>query len=518
MNFFQQDSILGRSNGILAAVYFMSHFVRYFYFLLFFLLANTAFSNEAFIPDSLERSLEYAKIPTSSVSLIIQPLDGGAPIVNLNPDVSRNPASTIKIVTSYSALSILGPAYRWRTEFYLLGELENGVLKGGLGIKGYGDPYFVIEDFWALLRQLRRKGIQKIEGDLVLDDSFFAKTEEEMGDFDGQPARTYNLLPNALLVNFQSVQFRFNDDSAGNVNLNMYPNLPNLIVNNRLRAINGNCGGYNAGIAIQVANIPERNVVELDGKHPKGCENYTLTRTVLNPESYFYGLFKMLWEEQGGELLGSYRSEILALESSNLKQDAKASEVEAKEDLEKPFFEWQSAPFREVLTSTNKYSNNTMTRHLLLSMAAQEVGIPAKTEDGIDSIKTFLIERGMDVSKLSMVNGSGLSRDTRIDAQLMMDVLMDAYKSPHAAEFISSLPLNGIDGTMRSRLRGDVSEGMAHLKTGRLDDVVALSGVVQADSGKRYAMVFMINHKDVHRGVGVDIGDALVNWLHSYKN
>lgn len=468
-----------------------------------FLFSSLAFFTYADeLPARLTNALSYADIPLSSMSLLVQPLEGQEPIINLNPDVSRNPASTIKVITSYAALEILGPGYRWPTEFYLRGDLKNGVLKGDLGIKGYGDPYMVIEDFWKLLRALRREGIEKIDGDLILDASYFAPIDEDMGAFDNQPARTYNLPPNALMVNFQTAHFRFNPESSGGnkkVRVDVDPELPSLRIENRLRSVSGRCGGYNKGIAIQVANLPARDLIQLDGKHPASCSNYQLSRTVLQADSYFYDLFSVLWKQLGGSITGTYKSAAL-----NITED------------EEPFMVWKSLPFREILTSTNKYSNNTMTRHLLLTMAAEEVGVPAQTGYGIQVIKQFLEQRGMDTSKASVQNGSGLSRDVRVDAKLMMDVLMDAYKSSNAAEFIASLPINGIDGTMRSRLKGEASEGMAHIKTGRLDDVIALSGIVQSRKGKRYALVFMINHKDVHRGVGNDIGDLIIDWLYNY--
>ena len=473
--------------------------LRYFSFIFLLSLAFPLRAQVSGLPAHLHDALNYAGVPLSSVSLVVQSLNGGDSIVSLNPDTARNPASTIKLVTSYSALQLLGPGHRWPTEFYLFGTLKNGVLKGDLGIKGHGDPYMVIEDFWRLLRALRRAGIKKIEGDLILDGSYFATIDEDMGAFDNQPARTYNLTPNALLVNFQTAHFRFNPQGS-RVEVDVDPELPSLQIENRLRAVKGRCGGYNAGIAIQISNLPARDLVHLDGRHPAGCSNFQLSRTVLQAESYFYDLFKVLWQQLGGSIQGSYK-----LATFNIAED------------EEPFMVWHSLPFREILTSANKYSNNTMTRHLLLTMAAEEVGVPAKTEDGIGVIASFLEGRGMDISRLHIQNGSGLSRDVRVDAQLMMDLLIDADKSPNAAEFFASLPINGVDGTMRARLKGRASEGRARMKTGRLDDVVALAGIVRSREGERYALVFMVNHKDVHRGAGNDIGDLLIDWLYNYQ-
>ncbi len=461
--------------------------------------AQSAETSEINIPGRVLASLNYADIPASSVSLVIQPLNDVSPLVSLNPKVARNPASTAKILTTYAALEILKPAYIWPTEVYLEGELQGDTLVGDLGIKGYGDPMMLLEDFWKFLRELRRKGVRRIEGDLLLDDSYFAPIDEDMSAFDNQPARTYNLPPNALMVNFQTVRFIFNDRESG-IDLYMDPELPNLRIENRLRNKRGACVGYNAGIAIRVTNSPARDVVAIDGLHPTGCQEYSLSRTVLQPASYFYGLFKTLWEQMGGELVGTYRAETF-----NIREN------------EDPFMTWQSKPFREILTSTNKYSNNTMTRNLLLTIAAETKTVPATTWDGIDAITEFLESRGMDTTNLNMDNGSGLSRDVRLDAQLLVDTLVDAYQSPNAAEFIASLPINGVDGTMRMRTRGESSEGMGHIKTGRLDDVVSLAGILQSREGVRYALAFIINHHDAHRGIGVDIGDVLIDWLYNYE-
>ena len=477
-----------------------SRFIVAIGFFVFGSLLHAQSANEGdAIPVRVLASLNYADIPRSSVSLVIQQLGAAQPLVSLNSKVARNPASTAKILTTYTALETLTPAFVWRTEVYLEGELQDGVLRGDLGVKGFGDPLMLLEDFWKFLRELRRKGVRRIEGDLVLDDSYFAPINEDMSAFDNQPARTYNLPPNALLVNFQTVRFVFNDTESG-MDIYMDPTLPNLRIENRLRARRGACGGYNAGIAIQVRNTPQRDLVAIDGLHPTGCQDYSLSRTVLQPDSYFYGLFKSLWEEMGGEITGTYRSETLSIREN-----------------EDPFMTWWSKPFREVLTSTNKFSNNTMTRNLLLTIAAETKSVPATTDDGIAAITEFLDSRGMDTTNLHLDNGSGLSREVRVDAQLLVDTLVDSYKSPNAAEFIASLPINGIDGTMRFRTRGESSEGMGHIKTGRLDDVVSLAGIFQSQEGIRYALAFIINHKDAHRGIGVDIGDVLLDWLYYYE-
>ncbi len=154
------------------------------------------------------------------------PLDGTA---------TRSPASIIKLVTTFAALDLLGPAHSWRTEAYLGGFLEGDRLEGDLILKGGGDPYLTTERFWTLLRGLRANGLRHIEGDLVIDNSYFETGPEDPGAFDGQPWRTYNVTPDALLVNLKAVRFRIWRPAAGAPpRVTTDPVIENLSVDNRV--------------------------------------------------------------------------------------------------------------------------------------------------------------------------------------------------------------------------------------------------------------------------------------------
>ncbi len=445
------------------------------------------------LPTRIQAALDRFKVPASAVSIVVRTV-AGDPVLTLNAAKARNPASTIKVLTSFTALETLGPSFTWPTEVHLLGKLANGRLEGDLGIKGFGDPYLVMEDFWKLLRELRRKGIREISGDLVVDDSYFAAIDEDMGAFDGRPSRLYNVVPNAAIVNFQSARFLFNPTGNG-VRVDVIPPLPNLRILNTLKSVRGRCGGYNAGIRIDIDGAPRRDTAKFSGAFPNQCADYSLARSVLQPDSYLYGLFKLLWAELGGHFNGTSKRRTIVTQKP-------------------PFLTWRSRPFREIMTATNKYSNNLMTRIFLLTVAAKRVGVPATTADGIQAMRDFLQAQGHDISRLVMENGAGLSRKTRTDAKLIGDVLVQAYHSPFMPEFVASLPINGHDGTMRKRLRKKPLKGRAHIKTGRLDDVSAIAGYVQARSGKRYVVVFMVNHRDAHRGIGGAIGDEIVRWVY----
>jgi D-alanyl-D-alanine carboxypeptidase/D-alanyl-D-alanine-endopeptidase (penicillin-binding protein 4) len=447
------------------------------------------------LPPSVQRVMDGHGIGTGNVSLIVQQVGSDRPLLSHLPDEPRNPASAIKLLTTWAALDYLGPAYSWETQVYALGQLEKGVLDGDLLIKGSGDPYLVTEELWKLFSDLRRKGLREITGDLLIDDSDFAVPFEDPGAFDNQPFRPYNVAPNALLTNFKVVRFEFFPDEDGRVRITMDPALDNLTIKNRLRLAEGRCRGYQAGISF---NIPDRQTgarPTFSGNFPSGCASYSMTRTVLQHHTYLHGLFRALWSQLGGSFDGRVRKDL------------------APEDIE-PFFTWRSRPLAEVIRSVNKYSNNVMTRQLLYTLGAEDGGAPATAEAGIAAIRSRLEFHDLSPGSLQLDNGAGLSRNTRISARLLADVLLTAYGSPHMPEFLASLSLAGLDGTTRRRFRGRPEAGRLHIKTGRLDHVAAVAGYVHSAAGPTYVLVALINDRDVHRGPGEELQNALLRWAH----
>ena len=445
------------------------------------------------LPPPAERVLRGHAISPDDVSIVIQALDEAEPVLAHAPDASRNPASVMKLVTTWAALELLGPAYRWPTEVYFGGELERGRLDGDLVLKGYGDPFLVLEEFWKLLRALRRLGLDEIEGDLVIDDSHFAVDDPPPGAFDGQPHRTYNVVPNALLVNFKAVSFHFfADPGEDEVRVVHEPPLSNLKVVNRIRFADGACRGYQSGISFAVGG-DGLDEVRLGGAFPRRCGSYTLSRTVLDHDTYVYGLFSALWEELGGRFDGELRK-------AAVDGDAK------------PALTWRSPPLADIIRSINKNSNNVMTRHLVYTLGAETAGAPGTRAQGIAAFEGLLESTGLDTSSLVIANGSGLSRDERISARLLVEMLRRAAASPYAAEFVSSLSLGGLDGTTRRRFHGQ--SAVMHVKTGRLDHVSALAGYLRAASGKDYALAIVVNARDAHRGPGQELEEAVVRWAY----
>jgi len=449
------------------------------------------------LPDTLQRILSGHGVPADGLSVLVQAVDADAPVLSHNSQTLRNPASTIKILTTWVALDELGPTYTWPTEVYFLGAWDGRRLDGDLGIKGYGDPYLVTEELWKLLRALRRIGLEEITGDLVIDASYFDGNGGDPGEFDGQPFRTYNVLPDALLVNFKAVRFQFLEDSVSrDVRISADPWPSNLTIRNDLELVDGPCRGYQAGISFDLRDAATGRTAVFSGQFPASCSPYSLTRSVLQHDSYAYGLFATLWRQLGGRINGGVRRDEIA-------------------DAAEPALTWRSPPLAETIRSINKFSNNVMTRQLLYTLSAEAAGVPGTEAGGIETIETYLREQDLDPDSLHLDNGAGLSRQTRVSAELLADVLLLAAGSPHGPEFLASLSLGGLDGTTRGRFRRGNVAGDMHVKTGRLDHVSALAGYVHTPSAETYVVVAMLNAPDVHRGPGEELQDALVRWVHA---
>jgi D-alanyl-D-alanine carboxypeptidase/D-alanyl-D-alanine-endopeptidase (penicillin-binding protein 4) len=488
-----------------------SHVARVFVLLVGLFLNGIVVASAGDIPGSVQQVLSGYKVPDGTYGIVVHEVGADEPLLSVNPGAGFNPASTIKLVTTWLALEELGPAYTWPTEAYLNGKLERGVLRGDLIIKGYGDPYFVTERLWRFQRRLRIKGLRSIDGDLVIDNTYFANEHGSPSSFDGEGLRVYNVLPDAFLVNFQAVRFYFMPDSALQViKIAADPMPSNLSVENRLTFGNGYCGGFQNGIGIAAADAQTRNRIVFSGRYRGGCEEYEMTRSVLTGPTYAYGVFRSLWEETGGTLNGELRM-------GKAPEKGEFSVVQDGGRIDsglKPFLRVDSPPLADMIAYINKFSNNVMARHLFLTLGAEAFNPPATLAKARKAASAALTRRGLEFPELRLDNGSGLSRNTRIAAGSMADVLLLAAQQPWTAEFVSSLSLAGLDGTMRRRFRKEEMTGQMHLKTGRLKNVFATAGYVHARSGREYVVVILQNYELADKGPGEEAQSALLRWVY----
>jgi D-alanyl-D-alanine carboxypeptidase/D-alanyl-D-alanine-endopeptidase (penicillin-binding protein 4) len=448
------------------------------------------------LPEPVARTAQALRIPQSAIGLWVQAVDERAPRVAFNGDQPMNPASVLKLVTTFAALEGLGPTYSWETGVYLDRPLGPDGVAQDVWIRGGGDPYLVVEEYWKLLAGLFERGLRRIDGDLVFDLSRFNLPVEDRGAFDGQPDRVYNVLPHALLVNFTAAQFRVEARRDGTVGVTVDPPLPNLAIVNNLRPAAGPCGGYQFGVGLAVQGAAARDRAVLEGAFPTACREFELTRSVLQPESYAWGLFSAMWAQQGGEMRGGWRFGAVPAGA-------------------RPLYVHQSRPLGDLIRLVNKFSNNVMTRHFEYALAAERLGAPATPDKGHQAIVEVLTSRGIDTTGVVIGNSAGLARETRISPRQLGAVLDAAWRSPWMPEYMASLSLAGLDGTMRARFRAAPATGRMHLKTGRLDDVSAVAGYVKAASGRRMMVVLLLNAPKAHLGPGVEVQDAFLKWVYT---
>ncbi|HJV76410.1 MAG TPA: D-alanyl-D-alanine carboxypeptidase/D-alanyl-D-alanine-endopeptidase [Noviherbaspirillum sp.] len=445
------------------------------------------------LPLPVADALQRAEIPLSAVGAYVHQAGSDAMLVAVNETVPFNPASTMKLVTSDAALEVLGPTFAWHTQAFADGTQNGDVLHGDLIIKGSGDPKLVLENFWLFLRRIRAQGIREIRGNLVLDRSIFEETAYDPAQFDGDPLKPYNVGPDALLLNYKALTFRFVPDATNTaVGMTVDPPLAAYPVYPP-RLANGDCGDWRGKL---VASINGRSA-RFNGVYSAACGEkiWHVHPYQMSHSEYFHLAFRRIWADLGGTLKGELRSGTVA-------------------PTARLVAEWQSAPLAEIIRDINKYSNNVMARQLLLTMANNVMNLPANTERGAAVVRTWLANKGIEAPELSIENGSGLSRSERISVQTMGRLLDAAFRSPTMPEFMASLPLVGQDGTMRQRLVTQAVAGKAHIKTGLINEVRAIAGYVLAASGKRYVVVCMINHANAIRGQ--EAQDALLQWI--YEN
>jgi D-alanyl-D-alanine carboxypeptidase/D-alanyl-D-alanine-endopeptidase (penicillin-binding protein 4) len=452
-------------------------------------LDSPALADERLPPD-VAAHLKAAGIPLSAVSIVVQETGTSRPSLALNAARPMNPASTMKLVTAFAALELLGPNFTWKTEAWAGGAITGDVLEGDLVLKGGGDPKLTIENLWLLVRALRARGLREIRGDLVLDRSYFDAAEHDPSRFDAEPLRPYNVGPDALLVNFKAVRFSFAPDAARGIALVIpEPRPAQLELVQSVRLADGPCNDWRARLKAEIQNGAAAARVVFSGLYPASCGERTWNLALLAHPQYVHGVFRQLWEEAGGALRGSWRNDATPASARLL-------------------YAHESPALSEVVRDMNKFSNNVMARQLFLTLSAETQKQPGSNERSVQVVKAWLAQKRIDAPELVLENGSGLSRQERISAENLARVLDAAFRSSIMPELMASLPLVAQDGTMRRRLRYDSVAGQAHIKTGSLSDARTIAGYVLDRLGRRQVVVFFINHANA--GAGQPAQDALL--------
>ncbi|HEX4509484.1 MAG TPA: D-alanyl-D-alanine carboxypeptidase/D-alanyl-D-alanine-endopeptidase, partial [Burkholderiaceae bacterium] len=383
------------------------------------------------LPPEIAQALVRARLPERALALRVQPVDGADPVASFQASQAMNPASVFKLVTSAAALDRLGPAYTWQTPVYFTGPVQRGELQGSLVIRGSGDPSLVIERLWLLLRHVRALGVQSISGDIVLDHAAFAPPRRAPADFDGESWEPYNVLPDALLLNYKAVTLSFLPEPGTRVaRVVAEPPLEGVATDASVPLVDGPCDDWHARLQMTVSD-PARWHAE--GRYPSTCGERAWPLAYADPMRYDAKLIAAAWRELGGRLGGTVH-------------DGSTPPGVA------PVFAFASPPLANVVRDMNKFSNNVMAEQLALTLglarrralpdAAQAAG-GATEDDAREALADWLRERLGVVPSNGVViaNGSGLARETRLSAEVLARLVLWAWRSPVMPELLASLPV-----------------------------------------------------------------------------
>ena len=463
-----------------------------FIFSLVFSLTGLANGSVSPLPVSIKQALDAENVPLDSVSIYVKRVDAPQSALALNADAPRNPASVMKLLTSYAALDLLGPTYRWKTQFLARAIPNQGKLTGGLWVKGAGDPSLNDAALLEVASELKQKyQLEEVCCELNIDSTLLPAQSFDASAFDGKPYRAYNAPAEAVMVNQQALRLQLTVVSD-KVLVVAYPKWKSLSIQANVKAVSGECNDWKSGLQVQ----REGQRLDVRGNFPVSCGNKYLDVNWQNGTEYFSHLLHAAWEQVGVR-------ETLSVQSSSVPEGAVV------------LTEHVSSTLADVLRDMNKASNNVIARALYLTLSRvgdeTQIASPAKSEQ---NLRAWLYKKGWNFSELVLENGAGLSRLERISATHLGTLLDDAFHSAVMPELMASLPIYGLDGSL-ARRKETAMFGRAHLKTGSLENVRAIAGYVIDAKGRYWSVVFMANGDKASETRKAQ--DALLTWVYQQE-
>jgi D-alanyl-D-alanine carboxypeptidase/D-alanyl-D-alanine-endopeptidase (penicillin-binding protein 4) len=380
----------------------------------------------------------------------------------------------MKLLTSATALATLGPDYSFATDVYTHGTIQGNKLIGDLYLKGYGDPTFVQERVRELAYQFRLKGIRIVTGDLVADASFFDGRKFGKGWRTRGSVKAYLAPHSALSVNFSlvTVQATPGARSGARAHVQLIPPSDTIGLKNTLKTVTKRRRPF---VRVHRKNKDGKDWFLVSGKIPKRARTWRHNVTVSDPARFAAGTFAAFLRKEGVHVKGKIRRGVTP-------KDAKLAVRQNSEVL------------GEIIRGLNKYSNNLTAEQILKTIGAEIHRLPGTAEKGLLAVQKFLERLGISSSSFDLADGSGLSRQNRITPRALVALLEGVHDDFRIwPEYIASLAVVGVDGTIRKRLRRSAAVRRVRAKTGLLAGVQSLSGYAASKNGELMAFSILSN-------------------------
>ncbi|MBY0371899.1 D-alanyl-D-alanine carboxypeptidase/D-alanyl-D-alanine-endopeptidase [bacterium] len=411
-------------------------------------------------------------------------LDRGDVLLDMGADKQLIPASVSKLFTAYTALKRLKPTATFETSVWATGPIMDGKLGGDLYLRGGGDPSLVSERLWMLVNELVRSGIKQITGDLIADSSYYDMERTP----DTRPSyltdQAYNAPVGALSFNFNTTTIYVKPAETSGKPPTVYTDPENSYIDVVNQATTGKGGSSNT-IAVKRTEFVKGDIgdtVLLRGSIPTDHGEMRFYRNIVNPSLYAAHMFKTFWEQRGMRLGG------------NIKEGTVSSKA-------RQILKFESLPLWQIVWGMNKFSNNFVADQILKKVGAEVFGAPGSLEKGLQAMKGSLEQLGIPAGKYTIIDGSGLTRKTKVTARQVTRVLEASAKDLSlSAEFIASLGIGGEDGTLRNRLPSEQMSSIVRGKTGSLDGVNALAGYTTTKDGEQIAFAILLNDPGLRYG------------------
>ena len=435
------------------------------------------------IPLEYKKIINKYKASQDSFTFVVKNLTNKSePIVAHNEKKLFNPASLVKIISTFIAVEELGPQFKWQSDFFHNGAIIGDTLNGDLIFKGRGDATFSINNLESSIRKIQRNGVKKIKGNLILDQSYFGLAPKEKS-FDNDPMRAYNALPKPVVIQSNTMNFVF-VMKGSKLNIESNPNLESFTIKNNVKITNDRCIDWKSKLNYRTQQNKLKSQVIFDGKFSRKCGTKGINLSVLNDEEYFYRIFKKTWKANGGEFSGNL--DTTYIQDSNWKV----------------LYRHNSRPLSEIIRDVNKYSLNLMARNTMLTILAEDSDLLVLESSVNKYVNTWFEKKSLPHNGMFLQNGAGLSRNSILTSEQLLLLMEKIYHNPLMPEMLSSFPISGVDGTLKRRMNYSTFRKSAHFKTGSMRNVNAIAGFLLDKNKEMKIFIFIMNDltaKDSHR-------------------